>query len=454
MDLPPDILDQICFLLDAHALRACIDAAPSLFSTLTERHLYSAINLSPRGPGNTNSPSVTLSRLQLQNLLQEHPHVSSYIRRVCIVIRSEDAVIWLSGSDTQDVDDFNIPELPCLRTLSVDTEEHFVLKWTSIPLTLRLYWEGLVQLPSIEEVSLREIYDFPVGILDVLATSVKQLTLYGGSQTFKMPSPTTSSIIRPVHLMLNHDHVDTIECFKWLYHAPKNISRFSCLRTLHFRSDTRADFILLSQLFPSCSGTLQTLTVDIAPSANTIVASTERIHSEANGLNAVQLDLSSLHKLKKLVIYTDVTVFYCRRQILEPRTVRDLGYLSSSTARIPDIIKSAANGGPSSTLQELCIFMTFRSNGPGTPKPGPFITLANFDFGAIIEPISFMRSQFTQLASTKLAIYSTHQQPYSEQLASLSRNPYMSPVVQKSSWDISLTDDEWNETAVHCTATG
>ncbi|KAF9528586.1 hypothetical protein CPB83DRAFT_303153 [Crepidotus variabilis] len=267
-DLPPDILDKICSLLDANALRACI-AAPSLFTSVAERHLYSAIDLSPRGTINEGS-SVTLNRRQLYNLLKEKPHVSVHIR-IRLVIKSEDAVAWFSGSDTKD--NYDVPELPCLRALSLETGEAIGengLRWTSLPQALRLYWEGLVRIPSIEAVAVQDIYDFPLRILD-LATSAKQLRLNGGSHTFKISSATTTSVIQSASLTLHRDQIKTIECFKWFYHAPKEISRLSGLHTLHFRSNMRTEFAILSRLFQSCSGTLQELTVDIAEPANMIL---------------------------------------------------------------------------------------------------------------------------------------------------------------------------------------
>ncbi|KAF9528585.1 hypothetical protein CPB83DRAFT_303146 [Crepidotus variabilis] len=94
--------------------------------------------------------------------------------------------------------------------------------------------------------------------------------------------------------------------------------------------------------------------------------------------------------------------------------------------------------------------MTFQSNSPGIP----LISLTNLDFGVITDPFLLVRSRFTQLASTKMAIYSTRQQPYPEQLAALSKNPYLPPAVQAGLLDISLTDEEWNTGAVYCAGAG
>src|SRR6266545_8240703 len=174
MNLPAEILDHIFSFLksDPAALRACSESHPSL-SRLAEPHLYFHVLLKT-SDSSSDRPS------NLAQLLSRRPHIAHYIRSLEIqVIAHVSHHIWRNLEEISNI----LPMLLTLRQIAVNhSSAPLFFQWEAQPKSFCLAFWTCLRLPSMRDVSLTGIRQFPfISLLNNECKFLRGLTLQGCS---------------------------------------------------------------------------------------------------------------------------------------------------------------------------------------------------------------------------------------------------------------------------------
>ncbi|KAF9525888.1 hypothetical protein CPB83DRAFT_908855 [Crepidotus variabilis] len=277
MDTPTELLDHIfSFLRDDIASLRTSFSASKLLKQIAERHFYAHVKLSSQEPGNNNShQSTTLNQIQLENLLAERPHIAPYIKSIEAAITEADIIFWKSNPSKDDTGGtvISTPQLPSLQMFCIspyDPWHHKRIVWDVIPSLLRMFWENLIRLPTIEKIAIHKITGFPVEMLDRCSKLIC-LSFQDVELSCALPAQSDFSVLTPItqlrHLTLFGGHEPLRTNNNWLLQgAGTDTTRVSHLSSLHFRTKNIEDFDFLNRIAGSCSRTLRELTVEIAQS--------------------------------------------------------------------------------------------------------------------------------------------------------------------------------------------
>jgi len=257
MNLPAEILDHIFSFLQADpaSLRACSKTHPSLFQ-LAEPYLYSHIVIKAGENSLSDKPS------NLAELLSKRPHIAHYINNL---------EIWVIGRSSlfdhhlqchlEELSNL-LPMLLALRKIAFEhSDAHFFFKWKTQPESFRLGFLACLRLPSMQDVSLTRVFQFPFSsLLNNECNSLRGLTLQGsywtsyanvaedGSSNQNGSLPFESLCIQGYNGEVDQKFID------WA------ATRLPRLRSLKFSSQAHHSLV---KLLTSCSTTLVNLSFDI-----------------------------------------------------------------------------------------------------------------------------------------------------------------------------------------------
>ncbi|KAF9522265.1 hypothetical protein CPB83DRAFT_864693 [Crepidotus variabilis] len=308
MSLPTEIIDHILSFLqdDANSLHICAEAS-SLMNSLIERHLYAHIILLPRETAdNYNNHHVGLNRLQLATLLKTHPHIAHYIKSIQAVVMPTDLRRWTSALrpsyPKRDKTELSKPPyLPSLKNLTLNLASSIrsrEVKWNLLPSPLRAYLKRIIILPSMEDITIQGIQDFPLQVLNG-CPKLNRLALDGGCCTNSrdeaaLPSGQDERLerARVRHLQVRRGLTKMHEIASWFAQDPhdsaQGIPDLSHLHSLDFGLGIE-EFTLFAQILNVCSRTLEDITLEIDKSFST----TYRAHRSLS--NPAATNLASLH---------------------------------------------------------------------------------------------------------------------------------------------------------------
>ena len=264
MMLPPEIVDHILSFLDPLTLKKCIACCPEL-SDILERHLYANITLQ-------DAESCQLNPcFQLVKLLSHSPHIANYVRS--LTIRVTQPPFHRRGC-IQDVEIVSILQDKLQRLERVclaPAYEKSAVRWSDMHENTRAAFLMLPRLPTLKEVSIRDIEIFPLSTFDE-CQNITRLLLRGHScHSDTLNWEGQSPYPQLDFLSGNFRHSDT-----WQVQSPYPrldfLSLESCpptlipwvgsrtLRSLDFRVD---DPDMFQELLEVCSDTLTSLNVDL-----------------------------------------------------------------------------------------------------------------------------------------------------------------------------------------------
>ena len=271
--LPPELLDNI-FLhlrLSRHiaSLHACAKAHP-LFRQLAEPHLYYHVHFG--FTEKKRSESLASSPSDVHKLLLARPHIAAYIRSVTIRLTHSVDEIFSRGTSSLDFHT-NLTRVLLLLT----NLERFVLdgrsswlmlfdsySWSRVNHNLQSACASVLKLPSVEEVTICELIDFPLGIISNSA-ALKKLCLLGRFAYEPKRLPTLvegRGCLKSLTLHSNnHSSWGTILQFiTWSYSgAGPDVSQLTHLKAT---APNLTSFESLPFILSLCSGSLRSLEID------------------------------------------------------------------------------------------------------------------------------------------------------------------------------------------------
>jgi hypothetical protein len=167
MDLPADVVHYIFSFLreDLATLKACTQAHP-LLSGLAEYHLYYKTTLDIK-------PGCNSDITQLSSLLEKNPRIRNGVRSLAINVSKElEPLVSAQTPVIKEVSSI-LSHLPGLNkvTLALST-----LSWIKTHETFRSTFEKILQQPSVTEVHLESVFNFPLSALDT-CQNIKTLSL-------------------------------------------------------------------------------------------------------------------------------------------------------------------------------------------------------------------------------------------------------------------------------------
>ena len=240
ISLPTEVLDYIFSFLesDSITLEACTRSHPFL-SQFAERYLYSNITLQEYFSVVSDPREV----FEFNQLLVHTPRIGSCVRTVEVRInddRRQD--LTLTSSILQ--------KLPSVKKITLfQADRRGEISWEMLPETFRQAFVKCLGLPSMKELSVKFIINFPLSALKD-SNSIKVLELVDWKM--KVPGDT------PVHPFpsiesLSIEGCETKSLLPWLEKCH--------IRSLAF-SDGH-DFNVLSDLLACCSNYLTTLDLHV-----------------------------------------------------------------------------------------------------------------------------------------------------------------------------------------------
>lgn len=242
--IPPEIIDHVLGFLqwDRITLKFCAQAHPTL-SKLVERHIYVHLtvhNFASSHPGTYHSSD-------LFRLISQNPEISKSVRsfRMDLLIPS-----FFQPFYTDD----NYEELALILPLLTQLEAVFLSAsgaggscgWYDLRESFRIAFINCLQLPSLTDVKLSFLKNFPLSILD-LSRSLKRLSLSG---TFDYSSG-SSQVYPSLDSLLLNGCLSMDAIISWL--------RSRSLLSLEYESDFRP----LSRLLEVSADSLTTLKIHV-----------------------------------------------------------------------------------------------------------------------------------------------------------------------------------------------
>jgi len=191
--LPFDIIDHILSFLqwDRAALTSCSEADP-LLSRIAERHFYARITVEEQiAPS---SDPYTFDQYQLYKRLHDNPRIAKYVRDLHLPVSPVSHMLCIPDMSTKQEPTIHLilPMLPLLERIALACPSKYV-SWNHLPEKFQQAFMDCLRLPTIKELSLSDITDFPLSSFNRSQT-LKKLELRG-VMTFENPYP--SSSLRP-----------------------------------------------------------------------------------------------------------------------------------------------------------------------------------------------------------------------------------------------------------------
>jgi len=157
MNLPAEILDHIFSFLQADptSLRACSKSHPSL-SQLAEPYLYSHIVIKAGESSLSDRPS------NLAELLSKRPHIAHYIHNLEIWVIGDSGIFdHHIQCHLEEISNL-LPMLLALRQIALNhAAAQSFFQWETQPESFRLAFLACLRLPSMQDVSLTRVFQFP-----------------------------------------------------------------------------------------------------------------------------------------------------------------------------------------------------------------------------------------------------------------------------------------------------
>ncbi len=252
--LPPEIFDLILSYLssDFVSLKLCAQALPFL-RKLVERYLYANIAFHA-DQHSSDLESFTIDPHQFGKLLQFDQSLANHVRSLCIVIP---VTCFFTGTESRrsiSKISWVLPLLPELTSITLKSGDNPIL-WSWLREDFRFAFTRRIQLPSVTQVRLHGIFNFPLSIFDK-CKNVKSLSLDG--RHWDSGDPSTLPCLPLESLQINH-HA----------HASQSLTRiiswvnFNRIRSLNYRSVDPISFRVLPQLLQVCSDSLVDLELDL-----------------------------------------------------------------------------------------------------------------------------------------------------------------------------------------------
>ena len=255
MSPPPDVLDYIFSFLESDfvALKACSLSHPFL-SQFAERYLYATIKLQD---GGFVGPDAGLRVFEFNQLLLDTPRIGSCVRTVQVVI------LHKPQFDVTDLTHISsiLQELSLVKKIALIQEgSRGDFSWQNLPEAFRQAFLKCLCLPSMVELSLEYVVDFPLSALKD-CTTIKILKLRNWKHDPKS-KVTRDALVHPLppieSLSLNHCERKSLQkMLPWL--EKRNIRSLSFSRGF----SERDDFDVLSDLLARCSIHLTALDLDV-----------------------------------------------------------------------------------------------------------------------------------------------------------------------------------------------
>ena len=266
VQLPPEILDYIFLHLrdtsDLPTLRACC-AVSSFFHQLAEPHLYYQLTLTN---GDDPNSELEYGPTEILKAFSARPHAADHVRFVKIDLASRD---YSNLRDT-----VLVPVLQLLQHVeSVSLENRLPRdeiwqephRWDDMSDEFRDAFLRLLTLPSLRGVSVHDITDFPLQILDA-ASSLEHLVLVGDfSYEIQMRAPFQH---RARLKSLKMGHPDIALAYEyivaWLLDSPSSpvVSQLEDFKAV-IANDT--DLRTLSFILSACANSLKVFELDGSP---------------------------------------------------------------------------------------------------------------------------------------------------------------------------------------------
>jgi hypothetical protein len=180
-DLPFDILDHIFGLLksDPKSLIACSKAHP-LFIPIAERYRYYHVIVHT---GSTDFP-YSFKPIRLMKLISATPRIVNHVRIFQIEFNPSQFKSYRRRLFKPFLGDIALllPRFLHMECLMLSTKDYREL-WTELPHSFRTAVEGCLYLPTLEEVHVGHLEQFPLSILD----NHTNINLFSLSTTPKIP---------------------------------------------------------------------------------------------------------------------------------------------------------------------------------------------------------------------------------------------------------------------------
>ncbi|KAF9525887.1 hypothetical protein CPB83DRAFT_885296 [Crepidotus variabilis] len=405
--LRPELLDQIFGFLefDLVSLKNCALASLSLYHE-AERHLYKHIELLPttrRGKG----IAFCVTQSQLLQLLVAKPHMTNCIQSIYMEITPEDLFIPIqSDDDYADVKTSPTPPLPSLCSLTICSfkPEHcpdwseVKRDWTCVEKSFRIFWEGLMYLPSIEEVTIRDVYGFPLAILDY-CQNLKRLNLFNlllSTTSLPLRAPPSQEHLSPLlqvrYLSLSDNEDGLSVLLEWLTESTAlTATKCSLLRTLEFQPQSLGCFNSILEFMNTCRlGLMSSFRTSYTP-----FDSPSGEWSNFYPSPPLEMEFPSLPNLHKLSIFADI--LYDTTQ--GPNGVHRR-YVSSLPA-IGEILRRFHNTAVANALKTIDIHLTVLTDAWDSP------VLADIDFA----PLASVLSQNSASLTVVLVLHPLENKP-------------------------------------------
>jgi len=246
--LPLETVNDIFSFLssDFTTLKKC----HPLFPDIVERWLYASINLDNSGNaeesgGERSDNGLTIDTLSFALVLLDKPHVADYVRRVRIVLpailcgRMHASIVLSALSKITSITlCWGDPRLPSSE-----------VSWTSLHKTFREVVASRLRLPSIKEVTLPRIPNFPISLFDD-CKGIELLSVQGILYPFNFeffPRLRSLGITYQAYIAQSWGSDSTLRSLSLDFYA-------------HFKDED--EYITFPRIIQSCSTTLVNLGLD------------------------------------------------------------------------------------------------------------------------------------------------------------------------------------------------
>ncbi len=237
--LPFEILDKIFSYLqaDVMALKACSQAHSAFFKP-AERYFYTHVTFCNKPCDNPDIMGPSF----FSKLLSDRPHVVNYIEFLHLLV--DQVTLW-----NNDCISSILPQLLNLRGVSLKPTWNRT-RWDAFPGSFHAAFLVCLRLPSMNEVTVRDIHDFPLSAFNgcAIASLVLDRTLHNSED----------------HINFSYPQLETLQ----LIHSPSagtliSKTMASNLRDFSFSSFREEEFPPLVEILRACSNSLIKLELNI-----------------------------------------------------------------------------------------------------------------------------------------------------------------------------------------------
>ncbi|KAH9480836.1 hypothetical protein JR316_0007438 [Psilocybe cubensis] len=309
--LPPELWDSIfSFLYDDRpaSLRSCAGVNKQ-FSELVEKYLYRKVTITNHG-GLRAYPEA-YSAEQMAKLLQNKPHISSYVRSLNIETYIFDTSIRIRS---EKVLGHTISLFPKLTEISLSGCHHIMASWIIFHGEFQKSFAHILRLPTLETLTIQDMRQFPLHLLDY-CTSLKTLRLLrvqaamlGLHSPLALPSPPAQGLSNLLTLELSKGVGADLGPLIFWFISPKTPSTIS-LKALHIHLTHLYDAPLIQLLLNSKpADSVKSLYMNVNSQVRTVFHANayNELHRTSSPSNEQIWDLSSLTSLQTIEISASI----------------------------------------------------------------------------------------------------------------------------------------------------